>query len=971
MRKKIIFHCLFLLLLLIIQSKVVAQQYQPLSVSSGFNADVVANGVGTPLSSSTAGIDASNWALLSNDYQQTAGGTTYPNAISSNGLITSMNDANLTFQLNSLSANNSLRLGTQNQSGTLVFSNPEAALSVAVLVTSGDGSSTVSGVITFTDNTTQIFTGLSIPDWYNSTALPTVLWNMGRINRNTAAVQNPANNPRLYQLDIAIDGSNYGKSIQSLEFTKTSSGGVANILAVTASLLGNCPPPISLSAINGTPTSADFVWSSLGSETQWEIIIQAEGAPAPGSGVSGVSVNQMSYYANFLLPNTGYDVYVRAVCSGTEYSIWSGPFNYYTPVANDTCSSPTTIPVNSGSDCAQVAPGAFLGATVSPEPNYCGAINTGDIWFDFTATANTHIISLSNFAGAPLPIVLTVYEGNDCNSLTQVFCSSVNYITATGLTIGETYYIRASINDTNTTHTTTFDICVSTPDISGSNNSLECLIDTINSDFETPSFPSGGTGWYNHNQIQGWRTTASDEVIEMWNNFQGVTAYSGDQFIELNANEASGVYQDFDTPVSTVFNFGFAHRGRLGTDSCGLYAGPPGGPYTLIFTATTGNSDWQYYTGTYTVPNGQTQTRFIFEAISAAGGITVGNFLDAVTFTANNGILSDNPMTLDCDQDSASLILAAGVGTWVAHSDNPSSTTIDDVNSNTPLITGFAAPGIYRYDWTTLYCSSTLEINFSGNTVPAPEAEDVTYCLGQTAVPLQATALAGYVLNWYDVSDGGTALNSAPIPDTSLPGVTTYYVSQSSGASTCEGPRTPIVVTVNEPATYTITGGCEGVSYWLLVEGDFTDQALYSWTDSDNITVSEQNSFNVTDYLAQNPGYSIPEGGITFFIDINDNGCQYQDQFLVNSVFCSIPRGVSPNNDGLNDSFDLTGLNVEKLSIFNRYGKVVYEFNGQYTDQWKGQSDKGEYLPDATYYYYIMTSDGNKFTGWVYVNKAY
>ena len=229
--------------------------------------------------------------------------------------------------------------------------------------------------------------------------------------------------------------------------------------------------------------------------------------------------------------------------------------------------------------------------------------------FDFTATSDVQTISLSNFAGPALPIVMTVYEGNDCSSLTQIFCSSVNYITATSLIVGQTYYVRTSINSSNTDHATTFDICVSTPDIT-SGDSLECLIETINSDFETPAFPSG-TGWYNHNQVQGWRTTASDEVIEMWNNFQGVTAYSGNQFIELNANMSSGVYQDYETPVSTTFNFGFAHRGRLGTDSCGLYVGPPGGPYTLIFTASTGNTEWQYYTGSYTIPSGQTQTRRI------------------------------------------------------------------------------------------------------------------------------------------------------------------------------------------------------------------------------------------------------------------------------------------------------------------------------------------------------------------------
>ncbi|MGV7105301.1 T9SS type B sorting domain-containing protein [Flavobacterium sp. U410] len=971
MKEKILFRFLVFVLLFGVDSELIAQQYQPLQITSGFNQDVIANGVGSPLNSSSSGIDGSNYALLSTDYQATTGGTTYSNAIPASGLITSMDDANLTFQLNSLSSNNSLRLANQNDTGTLAVSNSLVAIGVSALVTSGDGASTVSGVITFTDNTTQTFSGLSIPDWYNSTALPVALWNMRRINRNSGTVENPSNNPRLYRLDIDFEVTNYGKSVQTIQFTKTS-GGVANILAVSANTT-TCLPPINISAINGTSTSADFIWSSLGTETQWEIIIQAEGSPAPGSGVSGVLVNSMTYFANFFQPNVGYDIYVRAVCTaGSDYSIWSGPYNYYAPPANDSCSTPTNIPVNSGEDCIQVASGVFLGSTVSPEGSSCGATNAGDIWFSFVAESEVQAISLSNFSGPSLPIVMTVYEGNDCNSLSQIFCSSVNYITATGLTVGETYYVQASINSTDTNHNLTLDICVSTPTIT-SGNSLDCLIETINSDFESPAFSLNSGAWYNHNQIQGWRTTASDGVIEMWSSgFQGVDAYSGNQFIELNANEAAGVYQDFDTPVSTTFSFSFAHRGRLGTDTCGLYVGPPEGPYTLIFTATTGNSDWVYYNDTYTIPSGQPQTRFIFQAISAAGGITVGNLLDAISFTANNGILTDNPLILGCDDNSASLIEAAGVGTWTAHSDNPSPTVIDNPTSNTPIITGFTEPGTYRYDWANLYCSTTLEIVFSGNTVPAPDVEDITYCLGQVALPLDATALSGYTLNWYTVAEDGTPLTEAPTPDTSVSGTTTYYVSQSSGASTCEGPRVPLNVTVNNPVEFTIKGECEGVNYWLTVEGEFSDEVMYEWTvESNSFILSEENSFNVTNYLAQNPSVSIPEDGVTFHLGVNDNGCESQSEFTVTSAFCTIPRGISPNGDGLNDEFDLTGMNVEKLSIYNRYGRAVYEFSGEYTKEWKGQTNNGNDLPDATYYYYIKTREGKDYTGWVYVNKEY
>ncbi|MFC6095013.1 gliding motility-associated C-terminal domain-containing protein, partial [Flavobacterium qiangtangense] len=79
-------------------------------------------------------------------------------------------------------------------------------------------------------------------------------------------------------------------------------------------------------------------------------------------------------------------------------------------------------------------------------------------------------------------------------------------------------------------------------------------------------------------------------------------------------------------------------------------------------------------------------------------------------------------------------------------------------------------------------------------------------------------------------------------------------------------------------------------------------------------------------------------------------------------------KGISPNGDGKNDNFDLSGLQVRKISIFNRYGKIVYEFSN-YTNQWYGQTDKGDALPDGTYFYAFEREGGESKTGWIYINR--
>jgi gliding motility-associated-like protein len=85
-------------------------------------------------------------------------------------------------------------------------------------------------------------------------------------------------------------------------------------------------------------------------------------------------------------------------------------------------------------------------------------------------------------------------------------------------------------------------------------------------------------------------------------------------------------------------------------------------------------------------------------------------------------------------------------------------------------------------------------------------------------------------------------------------------------------------------------------------------------------------------------------------------------------VSCDIPKGVSPNGDGLNDTWDLSGYNVKKVEIFNRYGTKVYS-KSNYVDEWHGQSDNSNELPDGTYYYVVEFNDSPVKTGWVYINR--
>ncbi|MEI2748972.1 MAG: hypothetical protein V9E88_09470 [Ferruginibacter sp.] len=96
--------------------------------------------------------------------------------------------------------------------------------------------------------------------------------------------------------------------------------------------------------------------------------------------------------------------------------------------------------------------------------------NNPDVWFKFTATSTSHIISITgNSLFAP---AFAVFTASNCADVANpaILCvdgpTSGNEITiggVSGLTIGATYYIKVSNASSNSSASTTFSICVLTP----------------------------------------------------------------------------------------------------------------------------------------------------------------------------------------------------------------------------------------------------------------------------------------------------------------------------------------------------------------------------------------------------------------------------------------------------------------------------------------------------------------------------
>lgn len=201
----------------------------------------------------------------------------------------------------------------------------------------------------------------------------------------------------------------------------------------------------------------------------------------------------------------------------------------------------------------------------------------------------------------------------------------------------------------------------------------------------------------------------------------------------------------------------------------------------------------------------------------------------------------------------------------------------------------------------------------------------------------------------------------SPSFDSSLAGAATYTFTPND-ATQCSV-TTQFTVTVNpRPGQISLTGMCNGTNYVLSaapVNGSYDPATVsYVWTDSNGATVgSNQASF-------------IAPVADTYTVQVtNALGCVNSQSLVVTSVFCNIPKGISPDTTpGENDTFNLTALAPKHVQIFNRYGYQVFE-RSNYTNEWNGKTNTGKDLPSGTYYYVVELQSGETRTGWVYLAR--
>jgi len=212
---------------------------------------------------------------------------------------------------------------------------------------------------------------------------------------------------------------------------------------------------VSLNGVAGSTTSMNFQVFSDGCGVLTSIACGATGS-SPSTTVSGLSVGQTYLVRVYTNTATGFQNTTFNICVTTP------PIG---PPANDECSGAIALTVNAGQTCTANTFGTVIGATASADATTCAGTEDDDVWFSFMATGPAHTVSLNSVAGSSTSMNFQVLSGS-CGSLTSVVCSSTGTAPtafASGLTAGNTYYVRVYTNTATGGQNTTFNVCVTSP----------------------------------------------------------------------------------------------------------------------------------------------------------------------------------------------------------------------------------------------------------------------------------------------------------------------------------------------------------------------------------------------------------------------------------------------------------------------------------------------------------------------------
>ncbi len=325
---------------------------------------------------------------------------------------------------------------------------------------------------------------------------------------------------------------------------------------------------------------------------------------------------------------------------------------------------------------------------------------------------------------------------------------------------------------------------------------------------------------------------------------------------------------------------------------------------------------------------------------------------------------TQQPLTLNANQATSGMLgkwtVIAGQATFANM--NLENTTVSNLQTglNTLRWTMFSSP-----------CDSAYsEINVLVDGIPnnSSAGNNDTICENRLSYQLQAGAIITGTGLWTQIT-GTSSIADNTNPTTTISnysiGSNEYVWQIINGV--CLSNKDTVEVMVHQLPTAAFAGTDLMVtlpSATLAANQPVVGQA--SW--------SIVNGFGTIEQI-HNPSTivsSLSYGVNTFNWTITNGVCpSSSDDIKVEYSGLEIPNAFSPNGDGINDNFEIIGIQFftnAKLVILNRWGSVVYE-NENYKNEFNGNNTSNQPLVDDTYFYVLEINEVLKYNGYLIIKR--
>ncbi|HSH67210.1 MAG TPA: gliding motility-associated C-terminal domain-containing protein, partial [Bacteroidia bacterium] len=235
--------------------------------------------------------------------------------------------------------------------------------------------------------------------------------------------------------------------------------------------------------------------------------------------------------------------------------------------------------------------------------------------------------------------------------------------------------------------------------------------------------------------------------------------------------------------------------------------------------------------------------------------------------------------------------------------------------------------------------------------VIANAGKDTTFCQASSFMLNAGNSVNGINYKWFQLPGNILVGNSTTVTVIPPTGATSYYVEVDNGTG-CISNDT--VILTSNPLPLADAGPDKNVYL-----GNSTSIGGNPTTTSVGSSIVWTPSTYLDDPFISNP-VSSPLNTTLYVVKITSaQGCVSTDSVLVTlQPTIEIPSGITPNGDGKNDVWILSGIELFPnciVELYNRWGEMIFQSPG-YNVKWDGTFN-GKMLPVGTYYYIIDLND--------------